>query len=417
MAETTGTSAPSYKLSQGTQKRVFEAGVNPTNAKSGKTARQHLTNAAIADGVDAIATGVKDQIVKKQEDRTANLAEWDAAFDEMSETGAWANENLFGEFEKMEKSQRELYVEAVRKGDKGEMAKLTKGQASRSSSLQQWKGTLEAAQKIHNGVGWSEGFMDDSEGSKENRALLTALAKMDGDMASNMEFEDGRMVFNVKGKKYTRREIDELVAEGAKPIGLELNYLNDLKTAQEAGEKGGVFNEERELKTARMSIKNEDIKHLMTQDMGGGGSFSDHIKSHTDFIKVFKTMGLEYTSTIKVGDNDVSVTDATSPGGEEITEEELANFNDDDLTTIITEMQKTPDTAREYLAEYKMLQMKTAHELGGGGKAKNILSLIPSTETERTAFFTANPDLKVEYDKVVASELEAALQRYNASNK
>ena len=49
MAEAKGTSAPSYKLSQGTQKRVFEAGVNPKNEKSGKTARQHITNAVIAD--------------------------------------------------------------------------------------------------------------------------------------------------------------------------------------------------------------------------------------------------------------------------------------------------------------------------------------------------------------------------------
>ena len=69
----------------------------------------------------------------------------------------------------------------------------------------------------------------------------------------------------------------------------------------------------------------------MTQDMGGGGSFSDHIKSHTDFIKVFKTMDLTYTSTVKVGNEQVSVTDASSPGGDEITEEELANFNDNDL--------------------------------------------------------------------------------------
>jgi|21_taG_2_1085346.scaffolds.fasta_scaffold00923_1 hypothetical protein len=354
-----GTSAPSYRLSQGTQSRVARAGL-------GGDARKHLQKATMADEVGKIATGIKDQIVKKQEDRAASLAEWDAAFDEMSETGAWANENLFGKFEEMEKSQRELYVEAVRKGDKNEMAKLMKGQASRSSSLQQWKGTLEAAQKIHNGVGWSEGFMDDSEESVANRKLLTALAKMDGDMASNMEFEDGRMVFNVDGKKYTRREIDELVAEGAKPIALELNYLNDLKAAGIAGAEGKPFNEDRELKIARMSIKNEDIKHLMKQDMGGGGSFSEHIKSHTDFIDVFKTMDLTYTSTVKVGDKQVSVTDESSPGGEEITEEELKNFNDDDLNTIIAEMQKTPDTAREYLAEYKMLQMQTAHDLGSG---------------------------------------------------
>jgi hypothetical protein len=360
MAEAKGTSAPSYRLSQGTQTRVAKAGL-------GGEARKHLQKAVIAGEVGKIATGIKDQIVKKQEDRTASLAEWDAAFDEMSETGAWANENLFGKFEEMEKSQRELYVEAVRKGDKKEMAKLMQGQSKRSSSLQQWKGTLEAAQKIHNGVGWSKAFLDDDPNADANRKLLAALAKMDGDMANNMEFEDGRMVFNVNGKKYTRREIDELVSEGARPIGLELNYMNDLKAAEIAGAEGKPFNKDRELNTARMSIKNEDINHLMKQDMGGGGSFSEHIKSHTDFIEVFKTMDLTYTSTMEdeFGEQ-VSVTDASSPGGEEITEEELKNFNDNDLNMIIAEMQKTPDTAREYLAEYKMLQMQNAHELGQG---------------------------------------------------
>ena len=376
MAETTGTSAPNYKLSQNTQSRVFAAGVDPTNAESGKTARQHLTNAAIADEVDNIATDVKDQVVKKQEDRTASLAEWDATFDEMSETGSWANENLFGEFEKMEKSQRELYVEAVRKGDKGEMAKLTKGQASRSSSLQQWKGTLEAAQKIHNGVGWSEGFMDDSEESVANRALLTALAKMDGDMASNMEFEDGRMVFNVNGKKYTRREIDELVAEGAKPIGLELNYLNDLKTAQEAGAKGGVFNEKAELKTARMSIKNEDIKHLMKQDMGGGGSFSEHMLNHQDFADAFTSEGFQGVKLSEKAETSYNKAKSPeSPGGEEITAEEYKNFPEDDMKKIIDAMGEdgNEDIAKDYLAKYKVAQMKTAHELGSGNGERDAM--------------------------------------------
>ncbi len=383
MAETTGTSAPSYKLSQGTQERVFEAGL-------GGDAQKHLINADMADEAGKIATGVKDQIVKKQEDRTANLAEWDAAFDEMSETGAWANENLFGEFEKMEKSQRELYVEAVRKGDKVGMAKLTKGQASRSSSLQQWKGTLEAAQKIHNGVGWSEGFMDDSEESVANRALLTALAKMDGDMASNMEFEDGRMVFNVDGKKYTRREIDELIAEGAKPIRLELNYLNDLKAAQEAGAKGGVFNEATELKTARMSIKNEDIKHLMTQDMGGGGSFSEHIMSHKHFAQAFETGGFQ---GVKLGAATKESYDEAMKDGV-ITEEEYANFPEDDMKKIIEAMGKkgNEDIAREYLAEYKMLQMQAAHD-GSSGKAENASrrKFVESMTPDELADFKKNP--------------------------
>ena len=143
MAE--GTSAPNYRLSQGTQKRVFEAGVDPTNAKSGKTARQHLTNAAIADEVDNIATDVKDQVIEKQEDTATREEAWDTGFDAMGDRGSWASGELFDQFQDLEGGYRDEYLEAVRKGDTKGQSRMLKDQGARASGLQGWKETMETA--------------------------------------------------------------------------------------------------------------------------------------------------------------------------------------------------------------------------------------------------------------------------------
>ena len=82
MAE--GTSAPSYRLSQGTQSRVARAGL-------GGDARKHLQKAAMADEVGKIATDVTDQIAEKQEDTETRERAWDAGLEGMGDKGSWAN--------------------------------------------------------------------------------------------------------------------------------------------------------------------------------------------------------------------------------------------------------------------------------------------------------------------------------------
>ena len=369
---TSSAGTPSYKLDSNIIEAVGKAGRSGSKARAmlqdPKTATWNLIGEA-AKAVDETGKEIEKNIQAKKEAQQKSLNEWDAAFDKMSESGAWANENLFSKFEAIEKEQRELYLAAVEKGDKGEMAKLMQAQKQRSNSLQQWRGTMESAQKIHNGVGWSKAFMGDSPEAQEKRALMTALAEMGPDIANNMVFENGQMVFNVNGKKYTRRQIDELVAEGTKPINLELGYMQELANAEKAGAEGKPFNYDRELNTARLSIKDEDIVNLMTEDFGGGGSFSEHIKSHPDMLEVVEGQDLPWSTRLKDKDgNMVAPTDPTSDGGAEITPEELAAMNDADINLIIEEMKKpeNKDIAREYLAEYKTLQMQNAHNLGSG---------------------------------------------------
>lgn len=369
---TSSAGTPSYKLDSNIIEAVGKAGRSGSKARAMLQDKDAATIGLIgeaAKAVDKTGKEIEKNVQAKKEAQQKSLNEWDAAFDKMSETGAWANQNLFGKFEAIEKEQRELYLTAVEKGDKAEMAKLMQAQTQRSNSLQQWRGTMESAQKIHNGVGWSKAFMGDSPEAQEKRRLLTALAEMGPDMANNAVIEDGQMKFLFEGKYYSRRDIDELVAEGTKPINLELGYMQELANAEKAGSEGKPFNYDRELNTARLSIKDEDIVNLMTEDFGGGGSFSEHIKSHPDMLEVVEGKDLPWSTRLKDKDgNMVAPTDPTSDGGAEITPEELAAMNDADINLIIEEMKKpeNKDIAREYLAEYKTLQMQNAHDLGSG---------------------------------------------------
>ena len=222
---TTGGATPSYTLDSNILAAVAKAG--PSGSKARGILDESSTKGANLKGAaDAIAKGgaeVRKQVQAKRNAKIKAAEDFDAGWDRMSESGSWANEDLFSKFEAEEKTNRAAYITAVKNGDKGEMAKLMKAQASRSNSLQQWRGTMETAQKIQNGVGWSKAFMSDDPEAVEKRELLTALAKMEGGeggMANNMVFEDGQMVFKVGDKTYTRRQIDDLVAEGTKPINL-----------------------------------------------------------------------------------------------------------------------------------------------------------------------------------------------------
>lgn len=418
---TSSAGTPSYRIDSNIIEAVGKAGRSGSKARAMLQDKDAATIGLIGEAFEAVdKTGkeIEKNVQAKKEAQQKSLNEWDAAFDKMSESGAWANQNLFGKFEAIEKEQRELYLTAVEKGDKGEMAKLMQAQKQRSNSLQQWRGTMESAQKIHNGVGWSKGFMGDSPEAQEKRRLLTALAEMGPDMAKNAVVEDGQMKFLFEGVYYSRREIDELVAEGTKPLNKELSYMQELANAEAAGAEGKPFNYDRELNTARLSIKDEDINYMMTEDFGGGGSFSEHIMSHPHFEKAFEEGGF---GGVQLGSDAKAAYDKAMEDGV-ITTEEYKNFPEEDMRKIIDAMgqPENKDIAKEYLAEYKTLQMQNAHGLGSGKgeESANILSAVGDMGVkEREAFFTSRPDLKEKYDQVVADELDAALTRYAGNQK
>lgn len=367
MAETTGTSAPSYKLSQGTQKRVFDAGVNPTNEKSGKTARQHLTNAAIADGVDTIATGVKDQIIEKREDTAAREEAWDVGFDAMGDRGSWASGELFDQFQDLESGFRDEYLEYVRKGDKKGQARMLKDQAGRSSGLKGWKETMETAKQINDmpGGGWSNAF----NGDEESQQIMEALTKLDGKSAVTKFGEQGEMVFDIKLKgpppktvTKTRREVDEMVAKGTKPLKLKQDMGENLiKIRKDAEEGNSDWDEDMAYQNVVDSVDEDNVSHYFNENILGKTTFKEDFMSDANPV---------WKKPIPINSSELQALEpegVTKDGVIDAAEWELMIKDEATKELIMAEMESQPDIAKHYIADWVV---ETQRQNVDKGKAK-----------------------------------------------
>ena len=404
MAETTGVN---YSLDSGTINAVKEAGVDPVNTKSGKTARQHLTNAAIAGEAMNIATDVKDQIVEKQEDIAEREEAWDVGFDAMGDRGSWASGELFDQFQDLESGYRDKYVAAVQSGDIKAQQRMLKDQATRASGLDGWKKTMESASAINKSPGWSNAFLGDDPESKENREIMRALSSLDGKTAVTRFGENGEMVFDIqvgnppKTRTMTRRQVDEMVAKGVKPYKLQVEHLKGLEQAGLDGAAGKPFNFETQRDLYEMTITDESIPSLMTADLGGGGSFSQHIQSHKDFVNAFVDGGftdqIQTTQVPKLdGDGNpiegqtVSPTDPNSDGGATITAEEAKNFSKEDMARIVKEMgaKGNEKIAKKYIADWRTTLHQREHETAKTSEAMANLKkqLGNFTDKQRAEF-------------------------------
>ena len=236
MAE--GTSAPSYRLSQGTQSRVARAGL-------GGDARKHLQKAAMADEVGKIATDVTDQIAEKQEDTETRERAWDAGLEGMGDKGSWANANLFDQFSDLEKGYQAEYLEAVRTGDKKTQQRLLKDQGERSQQLQSWKTLMETGYKIHKEYGWGKAVEGESPEAAENRDILDALYTLDGSAdvyVSKDGPNKGEMVFNVPGVgEVSRRRAEEILTGGMSPVVRKESAMGYSIQAHDLGSTGKPF--------------------------------------------------------------------------------------------------------------------------------------------------------------------------------
>lgn len=371
--EGTGSGSVSYRIGEGVRGAIKQAG-----AGGSQEYNQAMQNATMAKGAAGVIDIVSGKIGDRRKEKEEATEAWDAGFDAMGDKGSWASGELFDQFNDIETGYRDEYVEAVRKNDKKAQKRLLKDQASRSSGLQGWKKTMETAKQINDGVGWSNAMKGDTPEAKENQHIMLALSKLDGQTAKARFTEDQGMVFDIKmpnppggTRTMTRREADEMITNGIKPVKLHLEYLNGLVGYEKKGAEGVPFNYAVRRGQNILNIQDDQISGLMTEDIGGGGSFSDHIKTHPDMLKAFE--GFEYTTTVQPVDANgdvvpgaagVSPTDDSSPEGATITKEEAKNFNDDDLSLIIEAMQKDTDMAKGYLADWKTAQEQEAHSRG-----------------------------------------------------
>lgn len=340
--------AVNYGLDSSTLNAVREAGL-------GGEAAGRLQKATVADTISDAATGVKDQVIERREYAEAREEAWDVGFDEMGDRGSWASGELFDQFQLMEEAYKDEYLEAVRTKDTKAQKRMLKDQGSRSNGLQEWKSTMETAKKINDSsTGWSDSL------GQDDKDVLKALTKLDGETAKVRFGEQGEMVFDIKlpdGRivTKTRRQVDEMVAVGVYPAELELSLIKTNRAQVENGLNGGMFDLESTASELALSITDDQLPALMNQKwkFGGGGSFRDHIKTHpTLWTEAFK--GFEYTTTVEAVDGSglVSPTDLSSPGGAEITDEEAKQFTDGDMDLIIDALEEDPKQAKEYVADW-----------------------------------------------------------------
>jgi hypothetical protein len=360
MAEGTGIT-PNYALSRSTLSAV-------------RKARVAANKAAILGATGEIVGEVGEKIQAKKVEKEEALGTWDEGFAAMGDRGSWASGELYDQFQAMEEGYKEEYLDAVKRGDKQAQARLLKDQGARSNNLKGWKETMETAKRINDGVGWSNTF----KGDPESLHIMEALTKLDGTNANVRVGDKGELVFDVvmpdgSTRSLTRREVDDMVSKGIKPVEQELAFMNGLLAYEEAGASGKPFNADIVKRKNELNIKDEEIPALMREDFGGGGTFAQHIKDHPDMIATFADV---------MGDGDGIVS-----------EEEKAAFDtlvESDMDAVIDEMEKNPKIAKKYIAEWKMLQEKAAYEKGRGvydeNKYRKDLSRFKKGSLEQKVF-------------------------------
>tara|TARA_A100001201_G_scaffold1232_1_gene3209 strand:- start:3805 stop:5079 length:1275 start_codon:yes stop_codon:yes gene_type:complete len=267
MAETGGTT-PSYGLSASTQAAVREAGVGGEARERGlKTKRLD----AVSKGVKTAATGValglearrlREEEKKKKEKALANAEnKFNQGLSKISQMG-WADEQMYQQFIEIEKAEKKKYLAAIQDGDKELAAELLRQQQQRAAELEAMKGTMATAAEVNGGKGggWSNKikksdlmqhvlgsvaaldenasweYETDEYGVQRMMVTVTAPADLSDEDAEEQGYEKG-----ADGKwsiKYSKSDIDNMVAEGIAPSQVKQKYREELSKYKQTGAEG-----------------------------------------------------------------------------------------------------------------------------------------------------------------------------------
>ena len=328
-----------------------------------ETHRRAVQNAqpttTLGDALGSIGTGVQEKVEELKEkeeeekeeqerfDKEAQEARdkadiqelnWDTAFDAMGDRGSWASPEMYDNFYNMEQEYKSQYIEAVRIGDKVGAAKMLAAQQKRSTALKSWVTTMDEAAVVDGGVGWGA-VMDRKPKDKE---LLEILAKNDGRALMKVG-ENGEMTFDVEMsdgtiRTVTQREVEKMVVKGTAPTELKEALLVRNQQFVVSGQNGELFNDEDTKAINRGALTNDQIPSFFAEEFGGM-NFKEHIKSHPDFKAAYAEGGY------------MAKADPTPDDGV-LTSADMANFSDEQMNQILDEMEKNPDVAKDYIADW-----------------------------------------------------------------
>jgi hypothetical protein len=305
-------------------------------AKAGRTPQPET---GLGDAISGVGKTIKEYGEEKIETLNAGEEAWDEGFAKWDDRGAWASPELFDQFQTSEAAFREPYIEAIRSGDTKTASKLLKDQQTRSSQLAAWKTVMETAKGINepdeNGVvvGWSNSL----SGDEKNALNLIAGG------SAPMSYKDGEMVFQVGDKYWTRREVDEAVANGAYAHDVDLDILKDNTKFQTLGQGGGLFDFETQRGSHHSSLKQNPskVRHILHNEIVGVGSFREHFKE-------------ELTRRL-------SSLDPTPEDG----------FTEEDINGVFKRWEENPAEAVEYQAEWLALSNQSQYNVGQKAKKRD----------------------------------------------
>ena len=343
---------------------------------SAREAKYEPGKRTIYDTAVDLGTKALEKGKEKQAAQQGSLADWDSAFDAMGDRGSWASPQLFDQFQELEKGYRDSYIEAVRTGNKADQQRMLKEQAARSSSLQGWKDVMETAKQINDQVGWGALVTR----NPKSKAILQALAKGDGS-AVPVVGENGELLFEINGERYSRSQIDDLVAKGTDPKALRSQFLNGAASQMEAGVKNGVFDQDLVNQTNLGSLDNDKMYTYIYDAWTGPTSFSEDItalEGATFSIKVPKDHPLNTNN-----DEVVDIQDFQIAGV--------------DIDAMLEAMQdpENIDIAKQVIADYMTIKQKANFD-----KGKKIYD-ERLKESDPTAGMTAQE--KIDYYKELAA--------------
>jgi len=283
----------------------------------------------MGDAISSIGNSIKEFGEEKIEESKVGEEKWDVGFDKMGDRSSWASGDLFDQFQQSEAGFKEPYLEAIRSGDKATAKKLLKDQQTRSSQLQTWKEVMETAKEINDGVGWSNSL------NKEEQDALGAIAGGGVPMSYNANNE---MIFKVGGRDWTRREVDELVGDGAYAHDVDLDILKDNSKFQQHGLNSGLFDLETQTGVHRSILRQNPskVKHILHNEIPGLGSFREHFKEEL---------------TTRLADLD---------------ETDNGSFTEEDINAVFKRWEENPAEAAEYQAEWLANSNKKQYDLGKG---------------------------------------------------
>ena len=349
-----------YGLSGDTLNRVRRAGAT------------YAPKTTIGDVVGGVGTGIMDY-TNVELDRWGNaISEWDEGFAIQGDRGSWASGELFDQFQQIEEQYKKEYLIAVQSKDKQAQSRLLSDQGKRAAGLQSWKDTMETAKKINDGVGWGERSLDESE-----KNILNTLSRNDGSARVRIS-DNGEMVFDMPGKdgeivSVTRREVDDMIAKGTKPLDLELKFLEANEGFMKKGLNGELFDYENLLRRNRLSIDDDQLNGLMNEQFGGGESFREHIKSHEDF----KQVPIWYEGGDRDGNGTVDMYDLTP----------------EEMDMVVDQMQREPNVAKDYVSEWMTKIQQANWKKGADEKASRDKSKKSNNTGNSYTMSTAEKNL------------------------